>query len=269
MNSVQANVPRTSQNATETLAPAAGQPQVDMNKPLVWQVFNGGMRKQAYLDWVHQPHHPKRHEPKTPRLFHTGALEACTRTAWQVVPSLWLPVAAGLWVPYMRSDRATLAEGCLLGASGACVWTALEYGLHRFVFHGEAWLPDHPAALTAHFFLHGIHHKIPADPQRLVMPPALTTGLALGLWGGLRALLAWVPNAQFAALFGTGLAGYVAYDLTHYALHHAGAASGSWLNRRKTAHMIHHGSQHQRGFGVTSGLWDWLLGTELRKPAAS
>lgn len=41
----------------------------------------------------------------------------------------------------------------------------LEYGMHRFLFHIDEYLPDHPAALTLHFLLHGIHHYIPVRPS--------------------------------------------------------------------------------------------------------
>lgn len=37
--------------------------------------------------------------------------------------------------------------------------------MHRFLFHIDEYLPDHPAALTLHFLLHGIHHYIPVRPS--------------------------------------------------------------------------------------------------------
>ncbi|RMD43781.1 hypothetical protein DV735_g1388, partial [Chaetothyriales sp. CBS 134920] len=46
-------------------------------------------------------------------------------------------------------------------------------GKRRFLFHLDKFLPDHPYALTLHFVLHGIHHYLPMDRYRLVMPPAL------------------------------------------------------------------------------------------------
>jgi hypothetical protein len=72
----------------------------------------------------------------------------------------------------------------------------LEYGLHRFLFHIDEWLPDRPLFLTLHFLLHGIHHYLPMDRfvlfartqlamlihvirLRLVMPPALFGALQL------------------------------------------------------------------------------------------
>jgi 4-hydroxysphinganine ceramide fatty acyl 2-hydroxylase len=47
--------------------------------------------------------------------------------------------------------------------SGNIIWTMLEYGLHRFLFHIDDWLPDHPLAILLHFTMHGVHHYLPMD----------------------------------------------------------------------------------------------------------
>jgi 4-hydroxysphinganine ceramide fatty acyl 2-hydroxylase len=48
---------------------------------------------------------------------------------------------------------------CVLFGAGVVAWTLLEYFLHRYVFH---WHPNPKSyrQLTAHFLLHGIHHKV-------------------------------------------------------------------------------------------------------------
>lgn len=69
--------------------------------------------------------------------------------------------------------------------TGACflvgnvIWTLLEYTLHRFLFHIDGVLPDKPFFLMLHFLLHGIHHYLPMDGLRLVMPPILFFTLQL------------------------------------------------------------------------------------------
>jgi len=70
-------------------------------------------------------------------------------------------------------------------ALGVVIWTLLEYTLHRFLFHVDEWLPDHPAFLTLHFLLHGVHHYLPMDryvpllgPSRATLTPSFQ--LALG-----------------------------------------------------------------------------------------
>jgi len=46
---------------------------------------------------------------------------------------------------------------------GSFIWTLVEYGMHRFLFHIDQWLPDNRWFLTAHFLLHGVHHYLPTD----------------------------------------------------------------------------------------------------------
>lgn len=127
-----------------------------------------------------------------------------TRTAWYVVPSIWLPIAGYLFVrslvqfsigsyslPPFSVDPAAPLKAALAGhiapaaftyalpcfLFGNLVWTILEYIFHRFLFHIDALLPDHPAALTIHFLMHGIHHYLPMD--RFVLLILLLRGLVL------------------------------------------------------------------------------------------
>lgn len=60
------------------------------------------------------------------------------------------------------SSRAwSLTFACFL--LGNLIWTLLEYGFHRFLFHVDGLLPDMPAFLTLHFLMHGVHHYVPMD----------------------------------------------------------------------------------------------------------
>lgn len=144
---------------------------LDLNKPLIMQVWYGNFSKAFYLKQVHQP----RYLPQPARLFGPWYLEILTRTSWYVVPVFWLPITAYLVYKSLQQqsyiDEATgelvfgqlsalrlTAGGFLLGNF---VWTLLEYGFHRFLFHLDDYLPDHPAALLLHFGMHGVHHYLP------------------------------------------------------------------------------------------------------------
>ena len=70
-----------------------------------------------------------------------------------------LPLGAIFSVPF-----EAYAQTALCFMFGNFVWTLLEYGFHRFLFHIDEFLPDTPAFLTLHFLLHGIHHYMPMDP---------------------------------------------------------------------------------------------------------
>lgn len=176
---------------------------LDLRRPLLKQVWEANWSKSYYLMQVHQPRHLTDSAP----MFGAPYLEVCrtaerlpavkithlqvfTKTAWYVIPTIWLPIAAYL---YLRSSaQFTLGNNALpafyldptaplrllvknglplstFAKTGACflfgnlVWTFLEYTLHRFLFHLDYYLPDHYAALTLHFLLHGIHHYLPMD----------------------------------------------------------------------------------------------------------
>jgi 4-hydroxysphinganine ceramide fatty acyl 2-hydroxylase len=164
---------------------------------------------------VHVTHHYAE-EPKCARLFRSDFLEAFSKTAWWVVPAVWLPVCAALWAPYARSPQADPAEAAVLLASGVFIWTLVEYSLHRWVFHLDGATPDAPAALTAHFLIHGVHHKIPLDRYRLVMPPVMLAPLAAAVYALFRVLIpvesGIITHEAWHAMYASGLAGYVGYD---------------------------------------------------------
>ena len=153
-------------------------------------------------------------------LFSPRILAVFTKTAWWVIPAFWLPIIAALVWPFARDFGvvSTLMLMCL----GIFVWTLVEYAVHRFLFHVDEVLPNVPPILLVHFLLHGIHHKVPMDRFRLVMPPALSVILGLGLYASIWLIASTlkVPQIAFNAGFGGGLLGYVLYDLIHYSEHH-------------------------------------------------
>lgn len=152
---------------------------LDLNKPLIMQVWNSNFSKEFYLQQVHSPRHLK--EPA--RLFGPSYLECFTRTPWFVVPMVWLPIAASLFyrsaqqyslleqgqpelVPFKTQvafSPSAMAYTTACFAAGGFVWTLLEYIIHRFLFHVDDLLPDMAPFLTLHFLLHGIHHYLPMD----------------------------------------------------------------------------------------------------------
>ncbi|XP_011626583.1 dihydroceramide fatty acyl 2-hydroxylase FAH1 isoform X2 [Amborella trichopoda] len=179
---------------------------VDLNKPLVFQVGHLG---DAYQEWVHQPIVSK----EGPRFFESEFWEFLTRTAWWVIPIIWLPVVC--WsITTSIHRRLSIPQAALCVGFGIFVWTLVEYTLHRFLFHIKTcsyW------GNTMHYLLHGCHHKHPMDGLRLVFPPAAAAILCIPFWGLLRLLS---THSTSPALFGGGLLGYVMYDVTHYYLHH-------------------------------------------------
>ncbi|KAL6847429.1 hypothetical protein ACP4OV_023282 [Aristida adscensionis] len=112
-------------------------------------------------------------------------------------------------------------------------------------------------ANTAHYLLHGCHHKHPMDGLRLVFPPAAAAILCFPFWNLIKAFS--TPSTT-PGLFGGGLLGYVIYDCTHYYLHH-GQPSSDPAKHLKKYHLNHHFRIQNKGFGITSTLWDHVFGT--------
>uniref|UniRef100_A0A7N0ZR36 Fatty acid hydroxylase domain-containing protein n=1 Tax=Kalanchoe fedtschenkoi TaxID=63787 RepID=A0A7N0ZR36_KALFE len=219
---------------------------VDLNKPLVFQVGHLG---EKYQEWVHQPIV----SIEGPRFFQSDFWEFLTLTKWWAIPVIWLPVVCWSIFQSIRMGH-TFPDILLMVAFGILIWSLLEYTLHRFLFHIETktyW------GNTMHYLLHGCHHKHPMDGLRLVFPPAATAVLLIPIWNIVKLLA--TPSTT-PALFGGGLLGYVLYDVTHYYLHH-GQPSREVTKNLKKYHLNHHFRIQNKGFGITSSLWDRVFGT--------
>ncbi|XP_051128297.1 dihydroceramide fatty acyl 2-hydroxylase FAH1-like isoform X2 [Andrographis paniculata] len=176
-----------------------------------------------------------------------------TRTHWWLIPLIWLPVV-GWFLSRAISMGQTIPQVALMAALGIFLWTLVEYSLHRFLFHIKTksyW------GNTLHYLLHGCHHKHPMDGLRLVFPPAATAVLIFPFLNLIK--LFSTPSAT-PALFGGGLLGYVMYDVTHYYVHHGQPVSET-VKSLKKYHLNHHFRVHDKGFGITSSLWDKVFGT--------
>ncbi|RKP04097.1 hypothetical protein CXG81DRAFT_8776 [Caulochytrium protostelioides] len=226
---------------------------IDPTKPMLAQVWYSSWSKAHYLEQVHIPRHVHGSAP----IFSYPQLEFLSLTPWYVVPVFWLPVIA-MNILWSLESFAPWAVATML-ALGIVHWTFLEYFLHRFVFHVDHYLPDKTWALTLHFLLHGIHHFLPMDGMRLVMPPALGTALTLAVY---RTYMLVVPPAFGPPLLAGSLLGYVGYDMIHYYLHH-GRPMTQHIRTMKTYHLDHHYKNADLGFGITSKLWDVVFRTLL------
>jgi sterol desaturase/sphingolipid hydroxylase (fatty acid hydroxylase superfamily) len=136
-----------------------------------------------------------------------------------------------------------------LSVTGLVGWSALEYAVHRFVLHGippfRSW--------------HAKHHE---QPKALICAPTILTASILSM---LLFTPAWAMTDLWSACGLTlgVLTGYLAYAITHHATHHW-RPRGAWLRQRQKWHLIHHHAQQPCCYGVTSGIWDYLLGSLRR-----
>lgn len=188
----------------------------------------------------------------SPPMFASPALDHFTRVHVAVVPVVWVPLVALMAVLAARDlGPAELAGWSLLGY---VTWTLAEYWLHRTVFHFE---PVSRLGARLHWMLHGVHHDHPNDPLRLVMPPSASVPMAAGFTAVFHVALATGPAWALAAGF---FAGYLAYDLTHFYVHHARPRTR--LGRRlRENHMRHHFQDDSTAFSVSAPFWDRVFGT--------
>lgn len=232
---------------------------IDLDRPLIYQMWNLRISKEEYLHQVHLP----RHLGRPARFFESDFLEIFTKTPWWFIPLFWGPV---LSVAAMVGGSKLMADGMgmplvgLLWFFGLFMWTVLEYTFHRFLFHMTALLPSHPIAFTTHFLFHGVHHFLPMDHYRLVMPPLLFSFFCTIVYSYLSLL---IPQAQLQVMFSGTLMGYIVYDMMHYYFHHGGTPPIKHVAEMKTYHMDHHYVDPNLGFGVSSKIWDRALHTEL------
>jgi sterol desaturase/sphingolipid hydroxylase (fatty acid hydroxylase superfamily) len=192
----------------------------------------------------------------SPPMFGSRVVDRLTRVPVWVVPVIYVPAIVLAAVLALRG--LSCWEVLLTAACGYVVWTLTEYWLHRIVFHFE---PEEGFGRRLHWIIHGVHHDHPNDPLRLVMPPSASIPLALIFLGLFQLLLetpvAWALTAGF-------LGGYLAYDMTHYYVHHR-RPSGPVGRRLRELHMRHHFQDHTRGYGVSAPWWDRVFGTAPRE----
>ncbi len=192
------------------------------------------------------------------RMFKSNLLENLSKVPFYIPLIIYIPVIGYMiWKSLFQIRMDPLHfTGSLL--AGLLVWTVVEYVLHRFVFHFH---PKSSWGRRIHFIFHGVHHDYPNDAKRLVMPPSASIPLAFLFFLLFDAIFqAYLLYAFFAGF----IAGYLIYDMTHYALHHHNFKGSFWQGLKKH-HMLHHYSDETKGYGVSSAIWDEIFRTNFSK----
>ena len=195
----------------------------------------------------------------SPPLFKSEFLNFFSRVHPAIPAIIFVPVIVAMeWLGVANGYSVLAMVGFI--AIGLFIWTLTEYWLHRLIFH---WEPDNAFGRRMHFIIHGIHHDHPNDKMRLVMPPSVSIPLA-----ALFLLAFWlILGAAGFPIFGGFMLGYLAYDYTHYHVHHH-VPKTKFGKKLREHHMRHHFQDHRYGFGVSSPLWDAFFQTlpRRRKP---
>ncbi len=191
------------------------------------------------------------------RMFKSSFLELFSKVHWSIPLFIFLPAISYLMYLAIISQNIGLLQVAAWFVGGIGIWTVTEYVLHRWLFHYE---PPGKLGKRMHFIFHGVHHDYPNDSKRLVMPPAVSLPLATAFYFLFRNV---VVHDGFFAFFAGFLAGYLFYDMLHYAIHHAPMKGKIWM-ALKTHHLKHHFKDPDAGYGVSSPLWDIVVGSEFK-----
>jgi cyclopropane-fatty-acyl-phospholipid synthase len=135
---------------------------------------------------------------------------------------------------------------------GLVSWTLIEYALHRFVMHG----------LQPFSQWHAEHHQ---RPKALICTPTIMSMMLIAVLVFLPSLVFFGNLQQAWALTLGVIIGYLYYSVMHHAIHYW-RTDNAWLKQRKRWHVLHHSNIEQPAcFGVTSGFWDHVFKSALRR----
>jgi sterol desaturase/sphingolipid hydroxylase (fatty acid hydroxylase superfamily) len=174
--------------------------------------------------------------------------------------SFWIfPGVAGLLIYFSSRHEAAarFSEFVWLLPAGILIWTLLEYGLHRCIFHAR--IP------VSNLRLRGIvtgshmeHHASPRDPRKILVHPLYGLAVSSILYGLLFAIFR--DGLSTAGVIAGVWTGFLYYEAVHYRVHFSLSGSGL-LSSQRRAHFHHHFTNNKTFFGVTSPLWDFIFGT--------
>ena len=186
------------------------------------------------------------------RLFENENLEKLTKSSPIVIFSIYIPLIAGMLYYGVGYKDLSVARAIVLFFAGMIFWSFFEYLMHRYIFH---FITDNPRLMKIIYKFHGVHHEYPRDKERLFMPPIPSLIIATILFSLAYLALGW----QSLAFFPGFIFGYLLYGSIHYAIHAFPPPRGLkalWRN-----HHLHHYKYPDRGFGVSSVLWDVIFRT--------
>jgi sterol desaturase/sphingolipid hydroxylase (fatty acid hydroxylase superfamily) len=151
---------------------------------------------------------------------------------------------------YLQAKHAL--SWLVAAAIGVCVWTLIEYFMHRLVLHNVPYFKR----------MHDAHHQ---NPKALIDTP---------IWASFSILVFVVFTPSYWSLganVGTGFTfgvtlGYFIYSLMHHSMHFWAVPHNTYFYRAKHRHALHHYSEVEGNFGVTSPFWDYVFGTALPEP---
>ena len=193
------------------------------------------------------------------RLFKNDYMEMMTKTHPVVIYCMYFPVIFFMLYYGTAHKEIPIGTEALVFAGGILFWSIFEYFMHRYLFH---MIVESPRATRFIYTLHGVHHEYPRDKERLFMPPVPSLIVACVIFSLMYYATGWYALSFFPGF----LLGYILYGSMHYAIH--AFAPPRFLKALWRNHHLHHYKAPQKGFGVSSVLWDVVFQTVPKKDEA-
>ena len=202
----------------------------------------------------------KIHNKGQARLFKNRYLELLSKSHPLLIWGLYLPVI--IFMLYKSSGLFETASVVFIFFGGMFSWSLFEYLIHRYAFHFAAKTEKEKKIV---YLIHGNHHEYPRDRERLFMPPVPSLIISSIVFG-LMFFAGWLLELQeYVLVFFPGfLLGYLLYGTMHYAIH-AWNPPFKWMKALWRNHHLHHYKEQEKGFGVSSTLWDLVFRTMFDK----
>ncbi len=193
------------------------------------------------------------------RLFKNDYLELMTKTHPVVIYSIYFPIIFFMLYYGVTHKGLSVGYEILIFLSGVLFWSFFEYLMHRYLFH---MIVESERAKKIVYTMHGVHHEYPRDKERLFMPPVPSLIVSSTIFGIMYLLMGWSALAFFPGF----VFGYMLYGSMHYAIH--AFAPPKFMKALWRNHHLHHYKTPEKGFGVSSVLWDIVFRTVPKKEEA-
>lgn len=202
-------------------------------------------------------HDIKPRNDKAAKMFSNPILDKLTSSHTSIPISMLVLFGIGFLYWGTQHTLLSVAEYVALVFGGLFSWTLFEYLMHKHLYH---MLPTNKLKGFIQYNMHGLHHEYPKDKGRLAMPPIAIIAIAFLFLGVFRLVM-----GDYTFGFTPGfLFGYAGYLTVHFIVHAyqppKNAFKTLWVN-----HGIHHYKDPDVAFGVSSPLWDIVLGTLPKK----
>lgn len=191
------------------------------------------------------------------QMFDNPVLEKLSRTHISIPIVMFLGISSVSLYYAITTTVISYGIGALVLLIGILAFTFVEYMMHKHFFHME---PDNEVKDKLQYSVHGVHHDYPRDKDRLAMPPFVSAFYAMVFYFVFTFIM-----GDYALYFLPGfLFGYAAYLGVHYAVH-AFQPPKNFLKVLWVNHAVHHYKDPDVAYGVSSPLWDYILGTMPKK----